>query len=352
MKNMLQRLFITLVMLSTLNTQLSTLHAQGTAFTYQGRLNNGGGAANGSYDLTFTLFATNTSGIAIAGPVTNTAVGVTNGLFTTLVDFGLGAFIGTSNWLEIAVSTNAANNFTTLAPRQQLTPVPYAITAANVSGTISAAQLPAAVVTNGASGVSFSGTFNGNGTGLSVPSNVITQNESGVTLNGTFTGTGTGLTTVTAGNYVFAYDTTTQTIASQNTFQNITVNNYSTQINGWTHTPGTAVFTCAQSGIYMVQYVAESTSFDIIDNDVITVRALLNSVEIPGSAAVGYIYSYSENPYSQDQKEITKSFIVSITSGSALVFQVADATSNLGSIAPAGSATTRSSFSCTIIRIQ
>ena len=325
MKNMLQRWFITLVMLSTLNSQLSTLHAQGTAFTYQGRLNNGGGAANGSYDLTFTLFATNSTGVAIAGPVTNTAVAVTNGLFTTLVDFGLGAFIGTSNWLEIAVSTNAANNFTTLAPRQQLTPVPYAITAANVSGTISAAQLPAAVVTNGASGVSFSGTFTGNGTGL---------------------------TTVTAGNYVFAYDTTTQTIASQNTFQNITVNNYSTQINGWTHTAGTAVFTCAQSGIYMVQYVAESTSFDIIDNDVITVRALLNSVEIPGSAAVGYIYSYSENPYSQDQKEITKSFIVSITSGSALVFQVADATSNLGSIAPAGSATTRSSFSCTIIRIQ
>jgi len=351
MKNMLQRWFITLVMLSTLNSQLSTLHAQGTAFTYQGRLNNGGGAANGSYDLAFTLFATNTSGVAIAGPVTNTAVGVTNGLFTTTVDFG-DAFTGASNWLEIAVSTNAANNFTTLAPRQQLTPVPYAITAANVSGTISAAQLPAAVVTNGASGVSFSGTFNGNGTGLSVPSNVITQNESGVTLNGTFTGTGTGLTTVTAGNYVFAYDTTTQTIASQNTFQNITVNNYSTQINGWTHTAGTAVFTCAQSGIYMVQYVAESTSFDIIDNDVITVRALLNSVEIPGSAAVGYIYSYSENPYSQDQKEITKSFIVSITSGSALVFQVADATSNLGSIAPAGSATTRSSFSCTIIRIQ
>ena len=321
MKNMLQRWFITLVMLSTLNSQLSTLHAQGTAFTYQGRLNNGGGAANGSYDLAFTLFATNTSGVAIAGPVTNTAVGVTNGLFTTTVDFG-DAFTGASNWLEIAVSTNAANNFTTLAPRQQLTPVPYAITAANVSGTISAAQLPAAVVTNGASGVSFSGTFTGNGTGL---------------------------TTVTAGNYVFAYDTTIQTIAFPNMFQNITVNNNSTQINGWTHTAGTAVFTCAQSGIYMVQYVAQSTSINATDNDVITVRALLNSVEIPGSAAVGQIFTYS---YSHDQKEITKSFIVSITSGSALVFQVADATSFGGSIAPVGSSTLTPSFSCTIIRIQ
>jgi hypothetical protein len=326
MKNMLQRLFITLVMLSTLNStvfaQGTAFTYQGTAFTYQGRLNNGGGAANGSYDLTFTLFATNSTGVAIAGPVTNTAVAVTNGLFTTLVDFGSGAFIGTSNWLAIAVSTNAANNFTTLAPRQQLTPVPYAITAANVSGTISAAQLPAAVVTNGASGVSFSGTFTGNGTGL---------------------------TTVTAGNYVFAYDTTIQTIAFPNMFQNITVNNNSTQINGWTHTPGTAVFTCAQSGIYMVQYVAQSTSINATDNDVITVRALLNSVEIPGSAAVGQIFTYS---YSHDQKEITKSFIVSITSGSALVFQVADATSFGGSIAPVGSSTLTPSFSCTIIRIQ
>jgi hypothetical protein len=29
--------------------------AQGTAFTYQGRLNGAGGLANGSYDLTFAL---------------------------------------------------------------------------------------------------------------------------------------------------------------------------------------------------------------------------------------------------------------------------------------------------------
>ena len=59
-----------------------------TAFTYQGWLYNGNSAANGSYDMAFTLFATNTSGVAIAGPVTNTAVAVTNGLFTTQLDFG------------------------------------------------------------------------------------------------------------------------------------------------------------------------------------------------------------------------------------------------------------------------
>ena len=45
-----------------LNPQLSTLNrlAQGTtAFTYQGRLNAGANAANGSYDMTFAVYDAN-----------------------------------------------------------------------------------------------------------------------------------------------------------------------------------------------------------------------------------------------------------------------------------------------------
>ena len=152
-------------LLLALNSHFSTVLAQGTAFTYQGQLQNNGSPANGSYDFAFTLFATNTGEVAIAGPVTNAAVAVTNGLFTTLVDFGA-AYTGASNWLEVAVSTNSADSFTTLAPRQQLVPVPYAITAANFSGTIGVAQLPSAVVTNGASGVNITGNFSGSGSGL------------------------------------------------------------------------------------------------------------------------------------------------------------------------------------------
>ena len=160
--------------------------AQGTAFTYQGRLSDANGLATGSYDLMFTLFGTNTDGSALAGPVTNTTTAVSNGLFTATIDFG-GGFDGGARWLELAVSTNGANAFTTLVPRQPLTPAPMAVfanTASNISGTVSASQLsgnipstnisgvlpltrlPAAVVTNGASGVNFSGTFSGNGGGL------------------------------------------------------------------------------------------------------------------------------------------------------------------------------------------
>jgi hypothetical protein len=112
--------------------------AQTTAFTYQGSLANGGLPANGSYDLTFTLFNTNAGGAAIAGPVTNSATAVSNGLFTVTIDFGAGVFNGGNDWLEIAVQTNGGSGFTTLAPRQQITPTPYAIYSANAGSALTA----------------------------------------------------------------------------------------------------------------------------------------------------------------------------------------------------------------------
>ena len=101
--------------------------AQGTAITYQGRLLTSGASANGSYDLTFKLFAANSGGSALAGPLTNSATGVSNGLFTVTLDFGPSVFTGANRWLEIVVCTNGPGAFSTLAPRQQLTPAPYAL---------------------------------------------------------------------------------------------------------------------------------------------------------------------------------------------------------------------------------
>jgi hypothetical protein len=174
MKIRVKNLLVALALLaiSTLNSQFSTVFAQGTAFTYQGRLNSSTNPASGTYNLTFSLFNTNASGVAIAGQVTNNAVSVTNGLFTVLIDFGPGVFTGQTNWLQIGVETNGVNTFTTLTPRQQLTPTPYAIyaeSAGNLSGTLSASQLTSIGNTNdsydnffvGPSGNStMSGTFN------------------------------------------------------------------------------------------------------------------------------------------------------------------------------------------------
>src|SRR5713101_563785 len=113
-----------LVLLSTLHPQLATLFAQDTAFTYQGRLNEGANPATGIYDLRFTIYdSTNNPGAVIAGPLINSATTVSNGLFTVMLDFGSGVFTGPGRWLEIAVRTNGGGAFTTLTPRQPLTPV-------------------------------------------------------------------------------------------------------------------------------------------------------------------------------------------------------------------------------------
>lgn len=125
------RTLTVLALLSTLNPQLSAAPL-GTAFTYQGRLTDGGNPANGSYDVAFTLFDTNSSGSAIAGPLTNSAVAVSNGLFTTTLDFGAGVFTGNARWLEISVRSGMSPGaYTVLSPRQPLTPTPYALFAAD-----------------------------------------------------------------------------------------------------------------------------------------------------------------------------------------------------------------------------
>ena len=137
--------------------------AQGTAFTYQGRLNDGTQPAIGLYDLTFTLFDTNSSGSPVAGPITNSTTVVSNGLFNLTLDFG-NHFDGTTRWLEIGVRTNGAAGFITLSPRQPLTPAPYAIfanTASNLSGTLPTAQLSGTFPASQLSGTVNAGTLNG-----------------------------------------------------------------------------------------------------------------------------------------------------------------------------------------------
>ena len=136
--------FALLTCLSALNPQLSTAFAQGTAFTYQGRLNSGTNPATGIFDLRFAVYDAVSGGSVAGSALTNAATPVTNGLFTVTLDFGAGVFNGNARWLDIAVRTNGATSFTTLSPRQKLTPIPYAVmanTASNLLGTLPATQL-------------------------------------------------------------------------------------------------------------------------------------------------------------------------------------------------------------------
>jgi trimeric autotransporter adhesin len=159
MKN---KIILVLALVGALTSPLTAAFAQGTAFTYQGRLNDGANLANGSYDLRFALFDAITVGTQQGSLTTNSATAVSNGLFTVTLDFG-NQFAGASRWLEIGVRTNGAGNFFTLTPRQPLTPAPYAITAGNViAGGLTSGSYGNAVSFNNASN-SFSGSFSGNG---------------------------------------------------------------------------------------------------------------------------------------------------------------------------------------------
>ncbi|MCU0771340.1 MAG: H-type lectin domain-containing protein [Verrucomicrobia bacterium] len=121
-----------LALVSAFSLQPSALLAQGTAFTYQGRLNDDANPASGIYDLRFTIYDSAGGSGVVAGPLDTTATSVSNGLFMVTLDFGRGVFTGEDRWLEIAVRTNGVAGFSTLTPRQPLTPAPYAITAGNV----------------------------------------------------------------------------------------------------------------------------------------------------------------------------------------------------------------------------
>ena len=83
---------MTLALLATFLFHPAALRAQGTAFSYEGQLNTTNGPAMGLYDLAFSLYATNSGGNMVAGPVINRATGVTNGLFSTTIDFGPDVF--------------------------------------------------------------------------------------------------------------------------------------------------------------------------------------------------------------------------------------------------------------------
>jgi hypothetical protein len=245
MKYVTRSLFALIGLFTVITAQFSTAFAQGTAFTYQGRLNNNGSPAGGIYNFQFTLYATNQSGSVIAGPLTNSAVTVTNGLFTTIIDFGPDVFTGTSYWLDIAVSTNGNGTFTELAPRQPVTPAPYAImanSASNLLGALSTAQLTGTLPATNLSGTvpsanlsgtygnavsfdngadSFDGTFIGQFVGSSFL---------GGSFNGQFFGDGTGLINLNASQFTVgtisparlpnnvAFLNSNQTFTAQNIF--------------------------------------------------------------------------------------------------------------------------------------
>ena len=140
----------------------------GTAFTYQGQLNAGGEPVNDDCDMAFRLYDDPNVGSQVGSAIART-VPISDGLFTVGLDFGGDVFIGDARWLEIRVKCSGDSDFTTLTPRQALTPAPYALalpglwmqqntTSPNLIGGYSGNSVTAGVVggTIGGGGVSTS----------------------------------------------------------------------------------------------------------------------------------------------------------------------------------------------------
>ncbi|MCX5637581.1 MAG: hypothetical protein NTX52_07805 [Planctomycetota bacterium] len=102
----------------------------GMAWTYQGRLMDANKSADGLYDVQFNLYDANVGGAQKGSTIDVNELDVIDGLFTVLLDFGSGVFDGNTVWLEIGVRAGELkdpNAYTTLSPRQEITPTPYAL---------------------------------------------------------------------------------------------------------------------------------------------------------------------------------------------------------------------------------
>jgi len=276
-------------------------------------------------------------------PTSAVSAGVTNGLFTvalgdmTLANMtAISASLFTQPNLQLRIwFSDGVNGFAALSPLQNLTPVPYAIQAINANsasnllgtiqptqldGPLTLAQLPVAIVTNSASGVTLSGIFSGDGSGLH--------------------------NTVTTASYVYAYDTGNHLNSIANTFQGISFGGVNQ--SGWTYIgDGAATFTCPESGTYLVQYAAEAaTTINSATTISLRVFNLATAFETAGSES-SVVVSVANQPI-----PVAKSFLAYYAVGNAIQFQFTGNNTSAQLIGGVGASTYQPSVSFTVIRIQ
>src|SRR2546429_7950056 len=100
------------------------IFAQTSAFTYQGRLTDGGTPANGNYDLQFALWDSLSGGSQIGATQNFSNMSVNSGVFSVTLDFGANAFPGANRFLETSARLSGASAFILLTPRQYPTATP------------------------------------------------------------------------------------------------------------------------------------------------------------------------------------------------------------------------------------
>ena len=101
----------------------------GSAFTYQGYLEDGSSPVNSTCDFQFSLWDASSGGSQVGSTQTKTSLAVNDGFFTAPnLDFGTGSFTGSERHLQISVRCPAGSgSYTNLTGRAALAAAPYAL---------------------------------------------------------------------------------------------------------------------------------------------------------------------------------------------------------------------------------
>lgn len=99
--------------------------AQTASFSYQGVLNDGVMAADGSFDFRFSLYSVETGGSAL-GTDEHLGVAVSEGVFDVMLDFGSVFGSGSDRYIGIEVREAGMGSYEALDPRVLIGRVPFA----------------------------------------------------------------------------------------------------------------------------------------------------------------------------------------------------------------------------------
>ncbi len=148
---------------------------------------------------------------------------------------------------------------------------------------------------------------------------------------------------ITLSDYIFAYDTTSQTVGTANGFQDVTFNTNAI-IYGWSHIVNTPTFICNSTGTYMIEIDAfiNATGGAALS---VEFRIMKNGVEIPGSQI------YQEVNNNSIVNMSTSTIFATFSTTDTLKVQMTS-TKTSGQIASgSGISTTKPSIKLTMIRV-